>query len=179
MPDPQSELEEARLAATEIFQMVLKRDPEEAAVAAYGGALDSGALSAIEMTRELMASDEFGLRASLHPAVADHLTRAVFSAVLQRSPDEATLRAFSAALQGGLGVDALISELLGSEEYRLRHGAGVQAAASPGAPSVGARAERPAAAPQPAAPAPPIEPRRSMADALAMIARRRAEAAGR
>lgn len=122
-----------RHVASALFDLVLRRAPDPQALQAYGHAIATEALSPFGMTTELVRSAEFGPRASLHPPVAEHLVRCIFRALLGREPDPEAHAAFSAALVAGSGVDSLMAEVVGSPEFKSRHG-GTEPRDAPAAP---------------------------------------------
>jgi len=114
-------IKEARATAIEIFQIIFKREPDESAISAFAAALEVGALTPIDMVRELLGSEEFATGALLAPLVARHVVSVIFRALMAREPDEEALDSYSAALQGGhYSLSDFLHELLNSAEFNIR-----------------------------------------------------------
>lgn len=133
----------ARSIVTELYQLVLKRDPNGQEQELYVRQLTSGKLSTVQVVRVLLESGEFGTAFSQHANVAATLS-AVVLGHLARISDEAAVRAYAAGLMGAMPVANFISEICGSPEFHAAWGIGQgspsatpipKAAWSPGAAS--------------------------------------------
>lgn len=114
--DPQ----QARFIAAELFEIVLKRPPDQKTLTYYAEALVTGALEPLSMTRNLLASEEFGQRAPLHAPVARYLARTIISEMFARNPGQDAVDAYSVAVEKGYGFAAFLKEMLSSPEFHAR-----------------------------------------------------------
>jgi hypothetical protein len=126
------EHEQPQNVVAAIFETVLNRGPDDAALKSYSHALATGALRPLLMVRELLGSDEFGAQAARHAPVARHLARTIITILMSRDPGSDTVDAYSAALQSGYGLADFMQELLSSPEYAQRVGR-AEAIVEPGA----------------------------------------------
>jgi tetratricopeptide (TPR) repeat protein len=110
--------QQARYVAVELFELLLKRAPDHEAMESYSRALETGALQPLSMARDLLASEEFGQRASLHASVARYLARTVITEMMGRDPGHDAINAYSGALEKGYGFAHFLREMLSSPEFR-------------------------------------------------------------
>jgi len=109
-----------------VYRLLLDRDPEDFALAHYQTQFSNG-LSLGDLANVLANSEEFKYRALEIPLVAaaaavDHrgVTRALYQALLDRSPDAAEIGQLQSRLNQGHSLSNIIAGLIDSHEFRTR-----------------------------------------------------------
>ena len=116
----------ARETTAEAFRRILKREPDEGALEAYGRALAAEALTPLDMAIDLIESEEFVVRAEqssspMSAEAARSIVAEAFRLIFKRDAEESALEAYSDALMnaGVLTLD-MIRSLIESDEFGVR-----------------------------------------------------------
>ncbi|ADL02586.1 DUF4214 domain-containing protein [Brevundimonas subvibrioides] len=114
---------QARAIVTQLYQIVLKRDPGTAERDGYAVSLSSGELSTPQVVEALIGSGEFGSAFTRHANVAEALSAAVLGN-LARVTDDTAIRAYAAGLMGSLPFTDFLREICESPDFRSTWGVG-------------------------------------------------------
>jgi hypothetical protein len=100
-----------RCAVDSVYQQLLNRPADDAALQYYAGQLDAGQTSRQQMAAAVQATDEWRAR----------MVTLLFQALLRRAPDAGSV-AYSAPQRRSGSVDDVVAAIAGSQEYFTRAG---------------------------------------------------------
>ena len=107
----------ARSIVQALYRTILRREADAEGCEGFAGSLASGTMSQVELVRALIESPEFAMSYSRHPVVANTLSTALVSGLLQQNGGPAT-DSCAAGLVAGFPVGEMVKELCRSPEFR-------------------------------------------------------------